>query len=227
MGRCLYCNAPYDSFDPHCVCTVCREPTLVCQECQKQLFAFHCRRHFHLRFCYFSDLERFSADDLKAQLRGLKAALEHISIGRRFRQKRKTLQKQCERIEQRLMEIESAGDIGDVSIGQSKCRNCGDEECSGRCWGRRKFCSPRRCCTRWGQRLAVHCCCTSCPTSDDGIIGYGFWKSWSRAHHTTGCHQYRPVVWWARREIHLAEESCCDSWVVSVLPSSRQANASA
>lgn len=29
-----------------------------------------------------------------------------------------------------------------------------------------------------------------------------------------------PLVWWARRELHQAEEECCDAWVVSILPDS-------
>ena len=34
VGSCRYCEEPYDSFDPHCVCTVCKEPILVCKTCQ-------------------------------------------------------------------------------------------------------------------------------------------------------------------------------------------------
>jgi beta-lactamase regulating signal transducer with metallopeptidase domain len=30
----------------------------------------------------------------------------------------------------------------------------------------------------------------------------------------TGLYWWHPVVWWARREIHEAEEHCCDAWVV-------------
>lgn len=29
-----------------------------------------------------------------------------------------------------------------------------------------------------------------------------------------------PLAWWARRELHQAEEECCDAWVVSLLPDS-------
>lgn len=32
---------------------------------------------------------------------------------------------------------------------------------------------------------------------------------------------WHPVVWWARREIRPLEEACCDSWVVSEMPDSR------
>ena len=31
---------------------------------------------------------------------------------------------------------------------------------------------------------------------------------------TTGLFWWHPVVWWARREIEVAEEQCCDAWVV-------------
>ena len=38
---------------------------------------------------------------------------------------------------------------------------------------------------------------------------------------------WHPAVWWARREIHLAEEACCDSWVVAEMPEDRSAYAAA
>lgn len=37
VGRCLYCREPYDIFHPATVCTVCREPVLVCEICQLSL----------------------------------------------------------------------------------------------------------------------------------------------------------------------------------------------
>jgi WD40 repeat protein/beta-lactamase regulating signal transducer with metallopeptidase domain len=36
-----------------------------------------------------------------------------------------------------------------------------------------------------------------------------------------------PVAWWARREIHIVEEECCDAWVVQTLPAARRAYANA
>lgn len=33
-----------------------------------------------------------------------------------------------------------------------------------------------------------------------------------------GLYWWCPLVWWARREIHEAEEACCDAWVVWLLP---------
>ncbi len=38
---------------------------------------------------------------------------------------------------------------------------------------------------------------------------------------------WNPVVWWARREMHEAEEQCCDAWVVWALPESGRAYATA
>jgi beta-lactamase regulating signal transducer with metallopeptidase domain len=29
---------------------------------------------------------------------------------------------------------------------------------------------------------------------------------------------WNPVAWWARRQLHRAEEECCDAWVLSALP---------
>lgn len=43
----------------------------------------------------------------------------------------------------------------------------------------------------------------------------------------TALYWWHPVVWWARREIQLAEEACCDSWVVSEMPNRRETYAAA
>src|SRR5262249_22592140 len=34
----------------------------------------------------------------------------------------------------------------------------------------------------------------------------------------TGLYWWCPLVWWARRQIHIHEEECWDAWVVSALP---------
>jgi beta-lactamase regulating signal transducer with metallopeptidase domain len=43
----------------------------------------------------------------------------------------------------------------------------------------------------------------------------------------TGLYWWHPVVWWARRELHEAEEQCCDAWVVAALPQAARAYATA
>jgi len=43
----------------------------------------------------------------------------------------------------------------------------------------------------------------------------------------TGLYWWHPVVWWARREIRIAEEQCCDAWVLWTLPAARRVYADA
>lgn len=39
----------------------------------------------------------------------------------------------------------------------------------------------------------------------------------------TALHWWNPILWWARRELHAAEEDCCDALVVATLPDARRA----
>jgi beta-lactamase regulating signal transducer with metallopeptidase domain len=43
---------------------------------------------------------------------------------------------------------------------------------------------------------------------------------WVRAFElfVSGIYWWNPVVWWARREIEIAEEECCDAWVIEQFP---------
>jgi beta-lactamase regulating signal transducer with metallopeptidase domain len=43
---------------------------------------------------------------------------------------------------------------------------------------------------------------------------------WVRAFElfVSGVFWWHPVVWWARREIEIAEEECCDAWVIKQFP---------
>ncbi len=52
---------------------------------------------------------------------------------------------------------------------------------------------------------------------------------WVRAVElvATGLFWWNPVLWWARRGLHRAEEECCDLWVVWALPESARTYASA
>jgi predicted sulfurtransferase/23S rRNA-/tRNA-specific pseudouridylate synthase len=132
VGQCVYCKGPFDSFQPENVCTVCREPTLVCNDCKRR--EIHCRAHFHLRNCYFHDLTPFTKSDLHDQLRELEQHLVQIAIGRKFKQKRKTLQKQCDKI-RAFLDNRPQNCEGESLNVPAKCRNCGDSDCSGACWG--------------------------------------------------------------------------------------------
>ncbi|CAJ1934961.1 unnamed protein product [Cylindrotheca closterium] len=108
VGSCTYCAAPYDTFDPKCVCTVCNEPTLICLNCQPLYTEYHCKNHQHLKNCYFSNLSEFSFDQLHDQLAELQLMLEEIAVGRKFKQKRKTLKRQCNKIISRIEELQGS-----------------------------------------------------------------------------------------------------------------------
>jgi tRNA pseudouridine synthase 9 len=77
----------------------------------------------------------FSLAELRQQVDGLNSCLDDIAVGRRFKQKRKTLQKQCDRVSERILEIGDASSSPDFPTATPKCRNCGEVDCSGRCWG--------------------------------------------------------------------------------------------
>lgn len=129
VGKCTACRAPFDkSMD--CVCTVCREPLLVCDSCRSSTRdEYHCSRHAHLKDCYFSNLTRFSKQQLKEQYEQLVSLYEPIRVGKKFKQKRKTLWKQMQKIQYHLENYGSNQNI------ETSCRNCGDHQCSGKCWG--------------------------------------------------------------------------------------------
>lgn len=134
VGKCLYCEKMHDDFTADSVCTVCREMTLVCSECKTGLNGeYHCADHRQLRHCYFTNLSRFSQNELASQLLELETLLELIAVGKRYKAKRRTLQKQILRVSDAL----SKDCIGDDNLLDSAvvCRSCGDGKCDGGCWG--------------------------------------------------------------------------------------------
>lgn len=135
VGHCLYCEKKHDRFTADAVCTVCRELTLICDECKSGLNGeYHCADHQHLKNCYFTNLQRFSEDELRSQLQELEGLFEDIAVGKRYKQKRRTLQRQMNRIIQLLSNIEN-GALKGVDTSTIACRSCGDEKCDGKCWG--------------------------------------------------------------------------------------------
>jgi hypothetical protein len=48
VGRCIECQCPFDAFSGTIVCTVCRQPLLVCPGCVRSACLpgeYHCYRH--------------------------------------------------------------------------------------------------------------------------------------------------------------------------------------
>jgi 23S rRNA-/tRNA-specific pseudouridylate synthase len=87
-----------------------------------------------LRECFFVNLGQFNEQELQEQLKLLETFLLDIAVGRKFRAKRRTLLKQCRRIQEQLNDLLNPGSqIGEAS--QNTCRNCGLVDCEGNCWG--------------------------------------------------------------------------------------------
>jgi len=155
VGKCEYCDAPFDGLDGGRVCTVCRDLVLCCPACDAKVREYHCELHMHLKDIYFTFLEPFSADELVAQKKSL-LEIHDTLLGRRNKNRRHTLMRQVKKIDARLQELLVAGEgapAGDVANASGagagagagagiasdsapqSCRTCGNPECSGRCWG--------------------------------------------------------------------------------------------
>lgn len=156
VGQCIYCNQPHDTFLPENICTVCREPVLVCTQCVSDLcikqrslrgmdnvnfndkqtirIEFHCEDHFHVNTCYYTSLYGFSLQELNEQIRQLQLHSKKFeSIGKKGKQRRRTLRKQIEKIEAYIKTMDVRGNAR-LQDGL-KCRNCGSFSCEGKCWG--------------------------------------------------------------------------------------------
>ena len=133
VGKCVYCNAHHDNFTADSVCTVCRELTLVCGECRTKLRGeYHCSDHRHLKDCYFTNLSLFNREELRKQLHMIECLLSKIAVGKRYKQRRKTLHKQCDRLQHRIKALDNEKEGDETTF---NCRNCGELECDGTCWG--------------------------------------------------------------------------------------------
>ena len=116
VGRCLYCDAPWDAHAPEVTCAVCRELVLACPSCRAAprgegagcragAPGFHCAAHMHLASCYFAELGSFSADELRVMGAALAAFEGALSGDRQARNRRRTLRRQRARVEARLAEL--------------------------------------------------------------------------------------------------------------------------
>lgn len=98
VGRCIYCDVAWDEFRPRNVCTVCREQLLVCTKCEAEKGEYHCFDHKDLGDIYFTDLSVFNEDELRGQRDGLVGYLENISVGKRWKSRRRTVMRQMEKV---------------------------------------------------------------------------------------------------------------------------------
>lgn len=102
------------------MCTVCRIPLLVCQQCidtNKYPSEYYCQRHRQLKYIYFSIIESFTIDELNSQISNLFDVLKlpQYEQTRSNRSRRKTILKQIERLNLRIDELKISNSIGDCA----------------------------------------------------------------------------------------------------------------
>lgn len=132
VGRCVACEAPFDELSGSRICTVCRDPVLVCPTCQNTLREYHCRRHAAWKSAYFTFLDIFSREELVSQrneLVEIRDALDNKNM-------RRTLLRQVRKVEARLYDLDEGNATVDPKAPR-RCRTCMEsrELCDGLCWG--------------------------------------------------------------------------------------------
>ena len=135
VGRCEECGCAHDVFGPGNVCCVCREPVLICDRCRSELLDLHCADHRDLRHCYFTDLSRYSPQELDRQASDLTALIGQIADGKEFKNRRRTLRTQLLRVEAELRARQAGSADAAGTPAASGCRSCGLADCTGGCWG--------------------------------------------------------------------------------------------
>lgn len=132
VGRCVACEAAFDELSGSRICTVCRDPLLVCLACQRQLREYHCHRHKAWKDCYFTFLEVFDRHRLVRQRKELVELRESLTN----KNMRRTLMRQVEKIDARVKDLDSGLGIAEPGAPR-RCRTCMDplNKCDGLCWG--------------------------------------------------------------------------------------------
>lgn len=136
VGSCIECNEPFDEISGAILCTVCRDLVLVCPACRASLHEFHCDRHSSWKNDYFTFLERYSSEELRAQRDALQKMHDTTYASKDHKNTRRTLRKQIEKVAARMNDLES----GAAAVEQNakrRCRTCFESEkvCDGLCWG--------------------------------------------------------------------------------------------
>jgi len=132
VGKCLECKSPFDEISGSRLCTVCRDLVLICRECQQKLREYHCDRHSSWKKCYFTFLEAYDKNELKAQ----EEVLTKLRDSTKIKNIRRTLLKQIHKIHDRIKLLESGQGASDKNA-PKRCRTCHEEDtmCDGLCWG--------------------------------------------------------------------------------------------
>lgn len=140
VGKCIECKSPYDEFSGRKVCSVCRDLVLVCDSCYSERHGeVHCTDHQYLKHCYVTFLQYLAREELLAHQAALEAIYKQFAVEKGWKNKRRTIRNQINKIEARLQTIaanpEDAQALSALHPRPIHCRTCGLSACMGNCWG--------------------------------------------------------------------------------------------
>ena len=112
-GRCFSCGAATEAMSSDRVCAVCRDQVLQCDSCRTRLRGvYFCRDHSHFGGKFFPFLEHFSVPQLRVQQTALKAMAAPGGCLHTERRRRRALNKQLKRIQNRIDVLTSRAVFG-------------------------------------------------------------------------------------------------------------------
>lgn len=140
VGKCIECQCPFDEFSGRKVCSVCRDLVLVCDSCFHERHGeVHCTDHQYLKHCYVTFLQYLTREELLAHQQALEAILKQFAVEKGWKNKRRTIRNQLDKIAARLEAIAADPEAASALQAQSPrpihCRTCGLATCMGNCWG--------------------------------------------------------------------------------------------
>ncbi|KAF1327044.1 Rhodanese-like domain, partial [Globisporangium splendens] len=140
VGKCIECKTPHDEFSGRKVCSVCRDLVLVCDSCfAERRGEVHCTDHQYLKHCYVTFLQYLSREQLVEHQAALESVYKQFAVEKGWRNKRRTIRNQINKIEARLRaideDLEAARALVELQPRPIHCRTCGLATCKGNCWG--------------------------------------------------------------------------------------------
>lgn len=140
VGQCIECKTPHDDFSGRKVCSVCRDLVLVCDSCFAERHGeVHCTDHQYLKHCYVTFLQYLPREELVAHQDALEAIYKAHAVEKGWKNKRRTLRNQINKIAARLEAIDANPEEAQALVALRPrpihCRTCGLSTCFGNCWG--------------------------------------------------------------------------------------------
>jgi len=136
FGRCHVCARPWEAFSGRDLCQVCRKLLLVCQGCRsEQRGLFWCGDHADMDGVYMRWLEDSTVEELRGQREAMERMHRGIATGRRLRNRRRTLARQRDKIDERLAALDAGEAVVAERAAAHPCPTCAKPACSGSCWG--------------------------------------------------------------------------------------------